>query len=274
MMTVNDPQFYKLTAGEIYVLAGLLGYNTVYGVESDTLDRWRDDINSNVSRTVSGLAENGYAELSFGGVLYVNGTIRKAIDCLCTPETIMSVVVSIGNCLFERYCICTKDESVTLERNRNSRVYCLRIVENCDEAVRYILSCTQKAIDIKENSRDIPHLSKVQIPYDCMARAKALIFGFREDEARELLHGYLTQEDTEKVIKILGGNIGHLSVKAYSAENGICRCGYKGFFVTGAVNAEIAADNENNLHINEISSDEIGEIVNKNVSAARRSRLI
>lgn len=274
MTTVNDPQFYKLTAGEIYVLAGLLGYNTVYGVESDTLDRWRDDIDGNVSKTVSGLAENGYAELSFGGVLFIDGTLRKAIDCLCMPETMVSVAVSIGNCLFERYCICTKDESVTLERNKNGRVYCLRIVENCDAAVRYILSCTQKAIDIKESSRDIPHLSKVQIPYDCMARAKALIFGFREDEARELLHGYLTQEDTEKVIEILGGNVGHLSVKAYSTENGICRCRYKGLFVTGAFDAEITVDNESNIHINELFSDEIGKIVNKNISAARRSCLI
>ena len=41
IMTVNDNRtLYKLTTGEIYVLAGLLGYNTVYGTESDTLDGW------------------------------------------------------------------------------------------------------------------------------------------------------------------------------------------------------------------------------------------
>lgn len=274
MKKVNDQRSYKLTTGEIYVLAGLLGHNTVYGVESDTLDRWRDDIGGNVSSVVSELAASGYAELSFGGVLYIDSTLRKAIDCLCMPETMVSVAVSVGNCLSEKYCICTGNVSVMLERNKNGRVYCLRVTDNCAEAVRYILSCTQKMLNVQGHSRDIPHLSRVQIPYECAAKAKSLIAGFREEEARELLHGYLTQEDTEKVMEILGGNIGHLSVKAYSAENGICQCGYKGLFVTGAVDAEITADNESNIHINEISSDEIENIVNKNISSVRREALV
>lgn len=274
MKTVNDSHLYKLTTGEIYVLAGLLGHNTVYGIESDTLDRWRDDIGGNVSSVVSGLAANGYAELSFGGALYIDSTLRKAIDCLCIPETILSVAVSIGNCLSEKYCICTGNVSVMLERNKNNRVYCLRVSDNCAEGVRYILSCTQKMLDVHEHSRDITHLSKIRLPYECAEKAKSLIAGFREEEARELLHGYLTQRDTEKIMEILGGNIGHLSVKAYSTESGICRCVYKGLFVTGAVDAEITADNESYLHINEISPDEIEKIVNKNVSAVRRVTLV
>ena len=87
IMTVNDNRtLYKLTTGEIYVLAGLLGYNTVYGTESDTLDDWRDDIDGNVSQAVMVLTDSGYIEISFGGTLYIGSNLKTMIDCLCKPE--------------------------------------------------------------------------------------------------------------------------------------------------------------------------------------------
>ncbi len=259
IMTVNDNRtLYKLTTGEIYVLAGLLGYNTVYGTESDTLDGWGDDIDGNVSQAVMALTDSGYIEISFGGTLYIGSNLKTMIDCLCKPETITSAVISAGNCRSERYIISAGGKSVTLERNKNGRAYRMLLSEDCNNFDgSHIIG---KASDMNAKNEAV---SQVQLPYECAETAKTLISRFREEDAKELLEKHLTHKDTEKVFGILSGNTDIITVKTYRINEGMCRCIYNKLLAAGTVNAEISTDNKRNIRIKYIASDAIEKIKSK-----------
>lgn len=261
IMTVNDNRtLYKLTTGEIYVLAGLLGYNTVYGTESNTLDGWRDDIDGNVSQAVTALTDSGYIEISFGGTLYIGSNLKTMIDCLCKPETITSAVISAGNCRSERYIISAGGKSVTLERNKNGRAYRMLLSRDCNDFdVSHIIG---KASDMNAKNEAV---SQLQLPYECAETAKTLISRFREEDAKELLEKHLTHKDAEKVFGILSGNTYIITVKTYRMNEGMCRCVYNKLLAAGTVNAEISTDNKRNIRIKYIASDAI-EKIKSNIS--------
>lgn len=113
-------QIYKITlsSGEIYVLAGLLKYQSIVGIETETLSRWQENLREYMKPVVSQLEKRKIISYELNGVLFMNRHIHKMMDCLCLTETVWLVSENVKNGKYgTKYFLGKDDYTVLLEKN-------------------------------------------------------------------------------------------------------------------------------------------------------------
>lgn len=83
----NDYQI-TLSSGEIYVLAGLLQYNSVMGIENVTLHAWQSDLARHIRNTVSRLERKKLILCELNGKLLIDSRLHRIMECICEPNNV------------------------------------------------------------------------------------------------------------------------------------------------------------------------------------------
>lgn len=81
-----------LSAEEICVLSGILGYHSVIGVSADMTADWKRSVKSRISTVTSRLERRKLIRIGLEGRIFVRTDVHRAIDCLCVPERFLLIV--------------------------------------------------------------------------------------------------------------------------------------------------------------------------------------
>lgn len=145
---MTDEFRIKLSSSEIYVLAGLLQYQAVIGIDDIVLFDWSNDINSHVRDTITRLEQKNLVLCELNKKVFVDPQIHKMIECMCAPD---AVCIIIGNILAGR-----KGTRYILEKNG-----CYTVLEKQDtDAYQLALYSDQDFLDaLSKSLENIKHIN-------------------------------------------------------------------------------------------------------------------
>ena len=81
----------NLSSGELYTLAGLLQFNCLYGIESDTMNQWQTDLQRHIYQTVKRLEDRKLIFFELYGKLLIEENIKTIIELMANPDNIAIV---------------------------------------------------------------------------------------------------------------------------------------------------------------------------------------
>lgn len=87
-MTPSEYQIV-LSSGELYVLAALLRFKSLFGIESRTAERWQTALSRHIRETVKGLENKRRILLELHGRLCIEPQLRRMVELLCAPDGIV-----------------------------------------------------------------------------------------------------------------------------------------------------------------------------------------
>lgn len=108
----NDYQI-TLSSGEIYVLAGLLQYNSMIGIENVTLHAWQSDLDRHIKNTVSRLERKKLILCELNGKLLIDPHLHKMMECICEPNTVCIISGNLKSGKDSTMYVLEKDRRIT-----------------------------------------------------------------------------------------------------------------------------------------------------------------
>lgn len=246
---MNNKFSIILSTGEIYVLAGMTGYSTVFAVDGSTLGKWQKNINNHVKSVFSRLEKRMLVYYEPSGVAYIDDNVLEVIHALCKPD---SVVFLSGSAMTGRYseiyCFKKNNKYVVLSKVTHG-AYKITMTSNPD--IEGLLSC------ISPQKTEL--YFKEIISYETAQRVKNYITSFDTDNAEQELRKYVGSEKAiEYMIKILSFTERYLSIRCVkNAESyyGSCMNGFVS--VCGDVSVRIEKDENEMLCFESVGLEQL-----------------
>lgn len=236
-----------LSSGEIYVLAALLGYSSVFGIEDKTLNMWRSSIRQNVKNVMTRLEKRMIVLFELDGNICWQQSMEIIIHCICSPDvTGMITHISDTGRVTKKW---------LFSKNRNT------VIMSKIAADAYKLSFSDNAIEdtvakFFNNAASLP--LNITMPYKKAQAIRKKLNSFDRDMAEEIADSYAdSSENISVLIDLLSGNCKTLSIhgyvrkKEYYSSNGNCI-----IVNTGKNVVRLKLDN-NILHFDSVSEDEV-----------------
>jgi hypothetical protein len=83
---------FRLSAEEICVIAGILNYPIVFGVNVNMAERWKRELPQRTKSIIRKLEQKKHIRVGLEGVVSVNIYLQKAIGVICLPDKLMMIV--------------------------------------------------------------------------------------------------------------------------------------------------------------------------------------
>ncbi len=245
---MNNDFTIILSSGEIYVLAGLLGYSSVFGVEDQTLKEWRSSIRQNVRSVMNRLEKRMIVLFELGGNICWQESMDSIIHCICCPDvTGMITHISDTGRITEKWLL-SKDGNTVIMSRIAADAYKLSISDNalCDTFAMFFNGV-------------VPLKLHIEIPYEKAQAIREEIDSFNRDMAVKIAENYVdSDENIDVLLDSLSGNCRFLSIQSYGrkkeyySSNGNCIV-----VNTGKNIVKLRLDNKSILHFDSVSEDEI-----------------
>lgn len=159
-MTPSEYQIV-LSSGELYVLAALLRFKSLYGIESRTAASWQTALSRHIRETVKGLENKKRILLELHGRLRIDPQLRRMVELLCAPNRI---VLLSGN-----------------ERDRKPRTM-------------YVMEKDGKGLTLRRLAED-----RYELSLYASRDIAALLCAYFDDEDQPALHERLSMEDVHSI---------------------------------------------------------------------------
>lgn len=237
---MTDKNKIRLSTEEIIVVAGMLGYKTVVGIENEITDKWKSSLHHRIRTIVKRLEKKRVIRFGLEGKLLIVNKVRLVVECLCDPEMFMIL-------------------ADTSQRSSDSKIYIMLKNGKYFRLSRTANGCCNVRItdelelNLFENHFDeSDDIVDVSYPIETINKAKNAVDGFDEELARSLLSDNAEcSENTDKIIELLEN--GYISINAFLKDGTIFRKFFNcniGFCNKAAV--EIKNDDDNIVHFRTI----------------------
>ena len=199
-----------LSSEEIFVLAGLLNYESVFGVKDNLNINDGIDIKKLVADTFLVLERRKLLHYDLDGTLYIIPNLKIAIECICKSEIVglFKTNLNAGR-KTTVYVLENENIVVLLEENKNNQ-YRVCISENFSiEGVLPKEILTAKYSELNE-----------KMLFETAKMVKKQIAAFDYTSALNIVQENVIDPSSAEVItQILSGNCGYLSVQIYKKES-------------------------------------------------------
>ena len=243
---MKDAQTLILSAGELYVLSGLMGYPSVFAVEDATLKEWYPMLKVRVQEVMRRLEKRMLVLCEPSGTVYWDEQAARVIRCLCAPQS--AALVTGSN-----------------ESGRRSEAYVLRL----DRDIATVRKMTADAYRITLTHRipdeilpaDTPDAGKqplhVELPFANARRARAALDAFNPDEAESFVQPY-AEAHTQTVLNAISGTCRFLRIQCQRRSMGYYSSAWQCLFVfCGDQLIRMQLDGSDRLHIDTVTAGEV-----------------
>ena len=237
---MTDKNKIRLSTEEIIVVAGMLGYKTVVGIENEITDKWKNSLRHRIRTIVKRLEKKRVIRFGLEGKLLIVNKVRLVVECLCDPEMFLILAdTSQRSSDSKIYIMLKKGKYFRLSRTANGCCN-VRITDELE------LNLFENHFDESDDIVDVSY------PIETINKAKNAVDGFDEELARSLLSDNAEcSENTDKIIELLEN--GYISINAFSKDGAIFKKFFNcniGFCNKAAV--EIKNDDDNIVHFRTI----------------------
>ena len=127
---MKNSKAITLSAEELGVLAGILDYRCVSGVDSDMPARWKQSFSSRVAAVISRLEKKKIIGIGLDGKVVMPADIHRAVSAVCDPDA-FAVAENTSKRKIERRTYCfRKDETVLRLTGASAGSYTLRFMSD------------------------------------------------------------------------------------------------------------------------------------------------
>lgn len=196
----------KLCSKEILILAALLGYESVFGVEEKTFSEADTDMKSLIRQQVRRLERKKLIRYDLDGTLYIVPGLRKAIDCICSAETVGVFSTNLKSGKKASVYVLEKESGVTTLEHFGDGKFLIHLTESIPlkEIIPYEILSSQYS-ELKE----MMLLEEAEYVHK-------QIEAFYHDDAEMRIKKHIKSDSATKMIaKILTGTCGYMSVQVY-----------------------------------------------------------
>ena len=178
------------TSEEIYVLSSLLGRDYVIGVEGNTLENNRSDLNTMFKKNFSELEYKGVFEYRIDGTLFIDRDVKKMVKVLNKADDIFVVVTDLSGKRKRVNFLCYGD------------IYCKlidlgsRYMTEMMDSFSYESILDSYGISIPDN-----HVKDVSLSLSDLKTIDDLYKSFNVTEGDEHLSNLLSDTETENLIR-------------------------------------------------------------------------
>lgn len=196
----------KLSSKEIMIIAALLGYESVFGVEDSLFSEANTDIKAFIRQYVRRLERKKLIRYDLDGILYIVPGLRQAIDCICNAETVGLFSTNLKSGKKASVYIMEKESLVASFEHLSDGKYVIRLTDAVPlkEIIPYeILSSQHREL------REMMLLEEAEYVHK-------QIQAFNHDVAETRIQKHIKDSNATKMIaKILTGNCGYMSVQIH-----------------------------------------------------------
>lgn len=110
---------FSLSAFDIFTAAGLLGYESAFGIPEDALTQHQDQLRKLIRQAMRRLERKKLLRYDLTGVLHIRPDFRSAVECLCQPHTVGLIEHNLsGGRKTSLHVLCTRTHTALLESDR------------------------------------------------------------------------------------------------------------------------------------------------------------
>lgn len=212
-----------LSSNEILILAALLGYESVFGIEEKVFSDENTDLKTLIHQHIQKLEQDKLIRYDLDGTLYIVSALRQAVDCICTADTVGLFSTNLKSGKKASVYIMEKESFVTTLMDWDHELYQIHLSDSIplqDILPQEIL--TSKQCQMKE-----------MMLFEEAERVHSLIESFNYDDAENQLKKHI-QDDTASglIAKILTGNCGYASIQIHKKGPKLYNSAYNSLLVT------------------------------------------
>jgi hypothetical protein len=235
----------KLRSSELYVLAGALGYNSLIGVEENTLFKWQSELRLKVQKTIRSLEKKKLIQLSLDGVLFIDENLKKAIDILCKAEYIGMFSCNLENNRTQTIYL-TFDGAHNLLLEKTKDKYLLTLTDSLDS----LDSLFEPFLYSNNNIHEF-------LLYEDAEYIKNLLFSFDDVGAMDRTKKCVKDESVADVImNIVSGKSNFLNIQIHKKQGDVFINAYNSFIaLTNGNTVELNLDKNRVLFIDTIEAE-------------------
>jgi len=195
---------FSLNAFDIFTAAGLLGFESVFGIPEDTLAKYRDQLRKQIRHSMRRLDCKKLLRYDLAGVLHIRPDFRGAIEALCQPQTVGMIIHNLsGGRKTVLHVLCSGSHRVLLEpENQEQYRLCL-----ADAPLEQLLPQTLE-IDLHEQML----LEEAQLVKDQIA-------SFDHEKAEKQLLSHVREPGAVPVLlQVLSGTCSYVNLRVMRRE--------------------------------------------------------
>lgn len=233
----NDFQI-ELSAEEIFVLAGFLGYETVFGIGEQQSFDFDGELKRKIKAIVKRLERKKLIRYYLDGTLFIRTELKLCIECICEADTIGLFFTNIKTEKNTTIYGLEKNNFFSLVEKNNNGKYGIKIIS--DSLVSKVFHQTllnSKVSDIYE-----------KIPYEEAVYIKEHICSFNVSQANTLLRNFISNDKAIPcVLGILSGRGKYLNVQIFRKEKKLYKCTYSRIVAVSYDNSICVSADENDI---------------------------
>ena len=208
----------KLSSRDLLVLAALLGYESVFGVQDDSFLSDIPDMKRAIRQSVRRLERKKYIRYDLDGTLYIQSSVRQLIDCVAAPDAAGMFTTNLnGGKIASVYTLC-RAGAVTTLLYVGEKKYQLQLWDASpfDQLLPSQL-CRGEASPIRE-----------RMLYEEAVYVADQFASFQQEEALARLQKHLQDAATLKTVSgILAGGCGYLRVQIRKRSGNLYRTAFQ-----------------------------------------------
>lgn len=197
-----------LGLNEIFLLAGLLNYTSVFGIKESDAHIWDDNIKQHIEETMARIPKQ-IMRYEIDGSLHICREVKCIIDCICAADKVCTCVSNLNTAKNVTIYVLNKESHYVSMRPRGDNSYKIILSNSLDECFLPIGLIGTASISIDES-----------ILYDDARSIKELISSFQEESARRIVKQITKTEEAEKLVfSTLAGRSRHFDCRIYERHN-------------------------------------------------------
>ncbi len=207
---------FKFTSSEILVVAALLGYESVFGINSND-PAITGNSKKIIKQTVRKFERQKLLRYELDGTLFIETNLHKVIQCICEAEVVALFSTNLKSGKKSIVYVMESNGEVVYVENCGKNKFLLQLSSNftLDEIIPYEI-VSSKACDLKE-----------KMLYEEALLIRKKIENFESSKAEQIASKVLKDQTKVAIItKTLSGNCGFMSVQIHQ-KNG---CLYNAVF--------------------------------------------
>lgn len=244
----------RLSARELFVLAALLGYESIFGIGDDALLTSGIELKSQIKQTVQQLERKKLIRYDLDGTLYIKPDLRRTIDCICCAETVGCFSTNMGSGKKTAIYVLEKDSYTVTVENAGSGKYRVHLTDSIDAS---------KIIPTKILNVQDCEMDEMLLLEEAQA-AQTLIEAFNAEEAKLRIDKHTQDNGSSEIIsQVLSKKCGFMSFQIHRRTKELYKAVCNGLFVNVENRTiSVSIDNNDVLHFKAVSANGVLNYIN------------
>ncbi len=241
---------FKFTSSELLVIAALLGYESVFGI-NNIVPTATSNSKKAIKQTVRKLERQKLLRYELDGTLFIESNLHKAIRCICEAEVVALFSTNLKSGKKSIIYVMESNGEVVYVENYSENKYLIQLSDSLtlDEIIPYEIIAS-KPCDLTE-----------KMLYEEALLIRQKIENFEHNEAEQIASKVLKdQSGVATIAKTLSGNCGFMSVQIYKKNGALYNAIYNAFIAAVdncAIN--VVLDENEMLYFTSVNAESFAE---------------